>query len=82
VTGKGFGPEYHSRGKWLTDLSLNFAATDKLDFTLGGNNVFDVYPDKWTNGTPFPELGFTYGWETLPFGLNGASYYLRANWKF
>ena len=82
VTGNGFGPVYHSDGKWLTDLSFNYAVTDKLNFTLGGNNVFDVYPDKWANGFPFPELGFTYGWETLPFGLNGGYYYAKMAWSF
>ena len=82
VTGNGFGPVYTSKGKWLTDLSLNYAFTDSFNVTLGANNVFDVYPDEWKNGFPFPELGFTYGWETLPFGLNGASYYARAGWTF
>jgi iron complex outermembrane receptor protein len=23
------------------------------------------------------EAGFTYGWETLPFGINGGYYYLN-----
>ena len=23
--------------------------------------------------------GFTYGWETLPFGINGGSYFARLN---
>ena len=82
VRGNGFGPEYTSDGKWLTDLSVNYAVNDQLNFTVGGNNVFDVYPDRWKNGTPFPELGFIYGWETLPFSLNGASYYLKMDWKF
>ena len=82
VRGTGFGPVYTSKGKWLTDVAINYAVTDKLNFTLGANNVFDVYPDKWTGGFPFPELGFTYGWETLPFGLNGASYYLKMGWDF
>ncbi len=82
VTGKGFGPVYESSGKWLTDMSLNYTFNKHLNFTVGGNNIFDVKPDKWKNGTPFPELGFTYGWETLPFSLNGASYYVRAEWKF
>ena len=44
--------------------------------------MFDVYPDKWDNGFPFPELGFTYGWETLPFGLNGGYYYAKAAFTF
>jgi hypothetical protein len=28
---------------------------------------------------PFPQLGFLYGWETLPFGINGGYYYARLN---
>lgn len=82
VTGNGFGPVYHSDGKWLTDLSVNYAVNDALNLTLGGNNVFDVHPDKWDGGFPFPELGFIYGWETVPFSLNGAYYYARVGWKF
>ena len=82
VTGNGFGPVYHSDGKWLTDLAVNYAVTDRLNFTVGGNNVFNVYPDKWTGGFPFPELGFTYGWETIPFSLNGAYYYAKMGWTF
>jgi iron complex outermembrane recepter protein len=82
VTGNGFGPVYTSKGKWLTDVAVNYAVTENLNFTVGGNNVFDVYPDRWKNGTPFPELGFVYGWETLPFSLNGASYYLKMGWAF
>ena len=82
VTGNGFGPVYHSRGKWLTDVSANYQFSDNFNVTLGANNVFDVYPDKWDNGFPFPELGFTYGWETLPFGLNGGYYYAKAAWTF
>ncbi len=82
VTGNGFGPVYHSEGKWLTDVSANYAFSENFNVTVGGNNVFDVYPDKWDNGFPFPELGFTYGWETLPFGLNGGYYYAKAAFTF
>jgi iron complex outermembrane recepter protein len=73
---------YTSKGKWLTDLSFNYKVNDNLNFTLGGNNIFDVYPDKWKNGSPYSDLGFTYGWETLPFSLNGASYYVKMGWDF
>jgi iron complex outermembrane recepter protein len=82
VRGTGFGPIYTSKGKWLTDVSVNYKVNEHLNFTVGGNNIFDIYPDKWVNGTPFPELGFTYGWETLPFSLNGASYYVKMGWDF
>lgn len=28
------------------------------------------------------QLGFVYGRETLPFGINGAYYYFRAGYRF
>ena len=58
--------------------------SDKASVTVGGNNVFDTYPDKWdrTNAFPFPQLGFTYGWETMPFGMNGGSYYVKFDYRF
>ncbi|KFN43495.1 TonB-dependent receptor plug domain-containing protein [Arenimonas oryziterrae] len=83
VSGQGFtGVKHKWRGKWLTDVSIGYKFNDNFDVSVGGNNVFDVYPDEWKNAFPFPELGFTYGWETLPFGLNGGYYYARLNWKF
>ena len=85
VSGQGFsGVKQTWGGKWLTDLSLNYRINKNLDVTVGGNNVFDVYPDKWTdeNSAGLNSLGFTYGWETLPFGLNGGSYYVRARFTF
>ena len=85
VSGQGFtGVKQTWGGKWLTDLTVNYRVNKNLDVTVGGNNVFDVYPDKWTEAAGFPltALGFTYGWETLPFGLNGASYFVRARWTF
>jgi len=85
VSGQGFtGVKQTWGAKWLTDVSVNYRINKNLDVTVGGNNVFDVYPDKWTDAAGFPlnALGFTYGWETLPFGLNGASYYVRAKWTF
>lgn len=57
---------------------------EKVRLTLGSNNFLDTYPDKWDENQafPFPQLGFTYGWETLPFGINGAYYYAKIDWKF
>lgn len=88
VSGEGFTPGLKQKwgGKWLTDLSVSYNFTDDLRVTLGGNNIFDVYPDKWQSTgpdqNPFPYLGFKYGWETLPFGLNGGYYYARLNYRF
>lgn len=49
--------------------------TGDLRAPLGGNNIVDVYPGKSESTgpgqDPFPYLGFEYGWETPPSGLNG-----------
>jgi len=69
-------------GKWLTDASFTVPLKkDTLSLTVGGLNVFDVYPDNWdlVKAFPFPQLGFLYGWETLPFGINGGYYYARVD---
>jgi iron complex outermembrane receptor protein len=85
VAGQGFTPGFTQTwgGKWLTDVAVTIPIFDQLDFTIGGLNVFDEYPDEWdtTRAFPFPQLGFTYGWETLPFGINGGYYFARLNWR-
>ena len=86
VSGNGFTPSFTQTwgGKWLTDLAFTYGFQNGLSFTVGGLNVFDVFPDKWdpVNAFPFPQLGFVYGWETLPFGINGGNYYVRAQYRF
>ena len=84
VAGDGFTPGNKQTwgGKWLTDLAVTIPLRkDQISLTVGATNLFDVYPDNWdpAMGSPFPELGFVYGWETLPFGINGGYYYARVN---
>lgn len=86
VSGEGFTPGIKQTwdGKWLTDASISYTLQNGMGFTFGGLNIFNVYPTKWDlkGGFPFPQLGFVYGWETLPFGMNGGSYYGRVNYHF
>ena len=86
VAGEGFTPGFKQTwdGATLFDFALGFQVGEKVRLTLGSNNVLDTYPDKWdeNRAAPFPQLGFTYGWETLPFGINGAYYYAKIDWKF
>ncbi|HEX9945385.1 MAG TPA: hypothetical protein VGG03_25520, partial [Thermoanaerobaculia bacterium] len=62
---------------------VSFPLTRGLNLTVGGLNIFDEYPDEWdtVNAFPFPQLGFVYGWETLPFGINGGYYFVRLNYR-
>lgn len=86
VSGEGFTPGVKETwgGKTLFDLSARYSFNDNTHLTVGGNNIFDTYPDKWdpVDGFPFPQLGFKYGWETMPFGMNGGSYYVRLDYRF
>ena len=84
-------------GKWLTDVAVGYNFTDNLRLTVGAQQhlrrvsgqvgrgrhqsrrpEFGVSPQ--TN--VFPALGFIYGWETMPFGMNGGYYYAKMDFKF
>lgn len=77
-------------GKTLVDLSLTYAVTDALNLTLGSNNVFDAYPDKWNNfrdgfvgqASNYTNGQIPYSRNSNQFGFNGAYYYLTAAWTF
>jgi iron complex outermembrane receptor protein len=86
VAGEGFTPGFKQTwdGATLFDAAIGWNVSDKLRISIGGNNIFDTYPDKWdpVNAFPFPQLGFTYGWETLPFGINGSYFYGKVDFRF
>lgn len=86
VEGQGFTPGFIQtwKAKWILDLTGRYSFSRKFSLTAGINNVFDTYPTKWdpVKAAPFPQLGFTYCWETCPFGINGRSYYVKADYSF
>jgi iron complex outermembrane receptor protein len=80
----------------LTDLRINYQVNERLSLNIGGNNLFDVMPDKneignSRTGTIVNSSGdvivsspgvFTYSRRSAPFGFNGAFYYAGAEYKF
>ena len=32
--------------KWITDISVSYRIVKSLNFTVGANNLFDIYPDR------------------------------------
>ena len=86
VEGQGFTPGFIQTwsAKWIVDLTARYSFTKKLSLSLGVNNLFDTYPTKWdpVKAAPFPQLGFTYCWETCPFGINGRSMYAKVDYAF
>jgi iron complex outermembrane receptor protein len=64
--------------KTSMDLGVSWQATPALKLSVGGNNVFNVKP---TRQDPYEtDNGFYY--DSVQFGLNGASYYARAYYRF
>jgi len=81
VQGQGFTAPYVQtwEAKWIADATLRYSFTKSTSLTVGSNNIFNTFPTKWdpVKAAPFPQLGFTYCWETCPFGINGRSWYAR-----
>ncbi|NMH65880.1 TonB-dependent receptor plug domain-containing protein [Shewanella salipaludis] len=67
--------------KWVTDLSVKYAATDALSFTAGVQNLFDVYPDKRPDDNNFNGI-FVYPLTNTPFGFNGGYYFLEMRYSY
>lgn len=71
---------YHYGSTVLVDLEASYTFADHYTFTVGGQNVFDEYPDKEGDGT-LQALGDVYA-VTSPFGFNGAFWYARVSAAF
>jgi iron complex outermembrane receptor protein len=86
VEGQGFTPGFIQtwEAKWIVDVTGRYNFSKKLSLSAGINNLFDTYPTKWdpVKAAPFPQLGFTYCWETCPFGINGRSFYAKVDYAF
>ncbi len=76
--------------KAITDLSVSYALSENFRFTLGANNIFDVYPDKYNNTTDgFVGQASSYANGQIPysrnsnqFGFNGSYYFTGLNVTF
>jgi len=65
-------------GKVVTDLSLGYQLTKNLKWTVGANNLFDVYPDKVRDGSSLQGAGyFLYSRTGQQFGFNGRFAFTR-----
>ncbi|WP_247666486.1 TonB-dependent receptor domain-containing protein [Aquimarina sp. MMG015] len=63
--------------KLTTDLAVSYQINDYVKCTLGGNNIFNVYPDRHKHSANTSNGNFVYSRRVQQFGVNGANYYLR-----
>ncbi len=66
--------------KIVTDLSLSYAATDALRFTVGSSNLFDVYPDEAIEANRSSGR-FNYSRRSQQFGANGRFMFARVTFS-
>jgi iron complex outermembrane receptor protein len=64
-------------GKFITDLSLSYTINKIVTINVGGDNLFDVYPDKQTHYGNTSSGRFTYSRAVSQFGFNGRYVYGR-----
>ena len=73
-----FDNSHTSAGKHLLDLELAYSFKRGMTLAIGGQNVFNTYPDE----NPIAlNVGERYS-ESSPFGFNGAYYYARLSYSF
>lgn len=68
--------------KTVTDLSLSYQITNAVGFTIGANNLFDVYQDRHTHSGNMSFGRFVYSRRVQQMGFNGAYYFARLKFSF
>jgi iron complex outermembrane receptor protein len=63
--------------KTVTDVSVSYDIRPELTFTIGANNVFDVYQDIHLHSSNMSLGRFVYSRRVQQMGFNGAYYFAR-----
>ena len=74
----------------VTDATLSYAFTESFSLTMGANNIFNTYPDKWKNtrdgdvgqAASYSDGQTPYTRNANQFGFNGSYYFITAGVKF
>jgi iron complex outermembrane recepter protein len=78
--GGGFEPEQTYGAKTSVDFEVSYDLSERIELALGGNNIFDEYPDRsiadiaYFDALPYDVLS--------PVGINGAYWYVRTRLTF
>ncbi|GGE87257.1 iron complex outermembrane recepter protein [Chishuiella changwenlii] len=77
--GHPYGSIQEHTGKVVTDASIGYDITKNFNFTIGANNLLDVFPDKQVAENSYYGV-FPYA--PVQMGMTGAYYFARASFKF
>ncbi len=69
---------------WTTDLNISYQLSPDFSIAVGGNNIFDITPNKWKglSGNFYGNNGIKPYSRYSPFGYSGAYYYARLTANF
>ena len=81
VTKDGYpwGSVQEHSGKVVTDLTVGYDIARNVNFTIGANNIFDIYPDQQVYENSYYGV-FKYA--PVQMGVTGANYFARVNFRF
>ena len=65
--------------KVLTDLYVSYKFSNYFKMSVGGNNIFNIYPDKHKHSVNVNNGNFIYSRRVQQFGIKGASYFIKVN---
>ncbi|MGE5108780.1 MAG: TonB-dependent receptor [Sphingobacteriales bacterium] len=67
--------------KTVTDLSLSYDLNKNFTFTVGSNNIFDVYQDKHSHSNNVSSGRFIYSRRVQQMGFNGRFVFARVSFN-
>ncbi len=68
--------------KTVTDLSLSYQLISDVGFTVGANNLFDIYQDRHIHSGNMSLGRFVYSRRVQQMGFNGSYFFARLKWSF
>ncbi len=68
--------------KVLTDIDFTYAIGSNVEIGIGGTNILNIYPDRHAHSGNYSGGMFPYSRRVSQFGIAGAGYYAKANFKF
>ena len=76
-----------TRAAWISDFEGAYQFSHGIKFSMGANNVFNVYPNKLPYGYRYSQLvknssGYASQYSIGPYGYNGGFYYGKLTWTF
>ena len=81
-------PDQTFAAKWVTDISASYHLLRRATFSVGADNVFDIYPDKQSDNGLLPSYAgnANFGMNPYsgisPFGFNGRFFWAKVAYGF